>query len=106
MINPKIKHGVTTKWGWRVHYPENMWVGTNVDIGFATFIQAEFGVYIHNDVQIGGGCKIYSKNTINGTQGKITIGEGATIGANSVVLPGAVIKPGEHVKALTVVKGK
>ena len=88
---------------WRVYYPENLTIGDNVDIGFGTFIQAEHGVYIGDNAKIGGGCMIYSKNTINGTKGQVIIGENSTIGANSVLLPGAVVRSGEHIKALSVV---
>ena len=101
---PKIKHNKLTKWNWMVGHPEGLTLKKNVDIGAFTYINARFGVYIGKDVQIGGGCHIYSHNTINNTKGRIYIGPGAKIGAHCVILPGAIIEPNKLIKAGSIVK--
>ena len=103
---PEIQHGVPTKWGWIVLHPENLKLGRNTDIGAFSLIQAEYGVIIGNDVQIGGGCMIYSKNTIDGTQGEVIIRSGAKIGANTTILPGSYIGKGVTVGANSLVKDR
>lgn len=101
---PKIKHNKLTKWNWMVGHPEGLTLGRNVDIGAFTYINARYGVHIWHDVQIGGGCHIYSHNTINNTKGKVYIHRGAKIGAHCIILPGAIIKAGEFIKAGSIVK--
>ena len=85
-------------------YPENLEIGRNVDVGAFTYIQAEAGVILEDDVQLGGGVKVYSVSTINGTRGKVVIKKGACVGANSVVLPGVTIGEKAVVGALSLVK--
>lgn len=101
---PQIKHGVPTEWGWIVLYPENFKLGKYTDIGCFTLIQAQHGVEIGDNVQIGAGCKIYSVNTIEGTKGKVTIKQNAKIGANTVILPGVTIGENAIIGALSLVK--
>lgn len=84
-------------------HPDNLVIGRNVDVGAFTLIQAEEGVILEDDVQIAGGCKIYSVNTIAGTRGKVVIKRGACVGANSVVLPGVTIGEEAIVGALSLV---
>ena len=48
-------------------------------------------------------CSIYSKNTIDGTQGKVTIGKGACIGTHCTVMPGVTIGEGAMVGAHSLV---
>ncbi len=93
-----------TKWGWKCSHPERLELGKNVDVGAFCYIQSEEGVVLEDDVQLGSGVRIYSVNTIDGTQGKVVIKRGACVGANSVVLPGVTI--GEHaiIGALSLVK--
>lgn len=100
---PKIKHNKLTKWNWMVSYPENLMLEENVDIGAFTYIQARYGVVIEKNVQIGGGCKIYSHNTINNVFGPVYIEESAKIGANSVILPNVLIKKNQLIPANSVV---
>ena len=88
---PEIKHGVPTKWLWTIWHPENFTLGKNTDIGAGTHIFCQCGVEIQDDVQIGGGCFIYSKSTIDNKQGKVTIKKGARVGACSVLMPGITI---------------
>lgn len=101
---PSIKHMVETKWGWRVGHPEGLKLGKNVDIGCGCYINARYGVSIGDNVQIGGNTLIYSHNTINNTKGRVVIGSNARIGAHALILPGAVIKKGEFVKAYEIRK--
>jgi len=93
-----------TKWGWKCSHPESLEIGRNVDVGFSAYIQAEEGVVLEDDVQIAGGCKIYSVNTIEGTRGKVVIKREACVGGNSVVLPGVTIGEEAIVGALSLVK--
>lgn len=84
---PEMVHGKFTRWNWVAYYPENITIGKNVDIGAFTFLQGAGGIEIGDDVQIGGGCFIYSHDTQRNIIGKIIIKKGVHIGANSVVLP-------------------
>ena len=109
-----------TRWNWMCTHPENLEIGMNVDIGAFTYIQAEEGVILEDDVQISGGCKIYSVSTILGAEGlgivgesdvvyrrlrgKIVLKRAACVGANSVVLPGVTIGEEAVVGALSLVK--
>lgn len=86
-----------------VFYPDKLTIGENVDIGALTLIHAGEGVEIQDNVQIGGGCFIYSVNTINGTRGKIIIKKGASIGSQCTILPGVTIGKYAHVRANTLV---
>jgi acetyltransferase-like isoleucine patch superfamily enzyme len=83
-----------TKWGWTVWYPQDFIQGENVDIGYGTFIQAEKGVVLCDDVQIGGNCCIYSRSSIDGREGTVIIGPDARVGAGTVVFPNVVIGAG------------
>ena len=93
-----------TKWGWMVQHREKFVVGSNVDIGAFTYINAAEGVIIGKDVQIGSHCSIYSVNSEDRTRGKVIIGEGARIGAHSVIMPGVIIGKGAVVGACSFVK--
>ena len=62
---PEVKHNVPTPWQWMVSYPENLTILNHVDIGAFTYIQAEAGVELHDDVEIGSHCAIFSVNSIN-----------------------------------------
>lgn len=93
-----------TKYGWRCQHHKNLALGTNTDIGCFTYLNAKYGIEIGNDAQIGGGCKIYSEDSIDNTKGKVIIGKNACIGANSVVLPGAMIGENSIVGACSCVK--
>ena len=77
----KIGNLYETKYGWAVSYPQGLGLGKNVDVGYGTYIQARYGVFIGDDSQIGGGCHIYSYNSINNVRGEVIIGEKAKIGA-------------------------
>ena len=96
---PKLKHGVPTKWHWVVWRPENLTLGRNVDIGAYSCIFAHHGVELGDEVQIGSHCSIYSFNTIENKQGKVTIEKGARIGTHSSVMQGVTIGEGAIIGA-------
>lgn len=100
-----IEHNKLTEWNWVVSHPEGFRLGDNVDIGAFTYIQAEYGVTIEDDAQIGGGCHIYSKNTINNTQGPIVLKKGCNIGAHCVILPNTTVLEGVLIKAGSIIGG-
>lgn len=102
-IKPKIIHNIPTIFNWVVGHPEGLELGDNVDIGAFTYIMAKYGVIIEDDVQIGGGCHIYSHNTINNTKGKVIIKKGAKIGAHSVILPNVIIEENQLIKAGSII---
>jgi len=92
---PKIEHLKPTKWNWVVSYPENLKLGNNVDIGAFTYIQAQEGVIIEDNVKIGSHCSIYSVSTIDNKKGKVVLRKNCKIGSHSVIMPGVEI--GENV---------
>jgi len=100
---PKIPKGKPTKYGWTVSHPKRLKLGKHTDLGCFVYIQSEAGVTIEDYVQIGGGVKIYSANTINGTKGRVIIRRNATVGANSVILPGVEIGENSIIGALSLV---
>ena len=95
---------VTTKYGWAVQHPEHLTLGNYVDIGYGTYINARFGVRIEDDVEIGGGCHIYSHNSVDDYGGIVRLKEGCKIGAHCVILPGVTIGEGAVVGAMSLVK--
>jgi acetyltransferase-like isoleucine patch superfamily enzyme len=100
---PIIKEGKPTKWSWAVSGVKNLKLGKYVDIGAFVYIQAKAGVVIEDNVQIGGGVKIYSVSTIDNKSGKIILKKNCKIGANSVVMPGVTIGENSIVGALSFV---
>lgn len=80
-----------TRWGWMVRHPERLDLIGRVDVGAFTYIQAEAGVTIGNDAEIGAHCAIYSVSSIDGKRGPVYIGPGAKIGAHSVIMPGVIV---------------
>lgn len=88
---PVIKHGKLTKYNYLVHYPENLELGTNFDIGAFTFINAHYGVVILDNVQIGSHCSIYSHSTIDSKKGKVILKQNCKIGTHSTIMPGVTI---------------
>jgi len=101
---PEIKHGVPTKYNWVVLCPQNFKMGKYVDIGAFTLIAAHHGVDIGDNCQIGSHCSIYSMNTIDDQMGTVIIEKNACVGAGSVVLPDVIVGDGAKVGALSLVK--
>lgn len=89
---PKIEERkLHEKYHFLVHHTDNFELGENTDIGAFTYINAQFGVVIEKNVQIGSHCSIYSLSTIDRKQGKVTIKENARLGTHSTVMPGVTI---------------
>ncbi len=101
---PVIKEGKLTKYNWMVQHKKNLKLGKRTDIGAFTYINAKNGVTIEDDVQIGGGVKIYSIDTIGNTNGKIILRRNCKIGANSVVLPNTTVGENSVIGACSIVK--
>ena len=79
-----------------------------VDVGAFTYIQAQHGIIIEDDVQIGSHCSLYSISTISRSGkpiiGRIHIKRGAMIGTHSTIMPGVTIGENEIVPAYSFVK--
>ena len=101
---PEIEEGKPTKYNWIVQGKEGLELGKYTDIGAYTYINAEAGVVIEDYVQIGGGAKIYSVNTIDGTRGRIILKRDSKVGANSVILANVTIGEKSVIGALSLVK--
>ena len=101
---PEIEEGKPTKYNWIVQGKEGLELGKYTDIGAYTYINAKAGVVIEDYVQIGGGAKIYSVNTIDGTRGRIVLKRDSKVGANSVILPNVTIGEKSVIGALSLVK--
>ncbi len=101
---PKIEEGKLTKYNWLVQNKQNLKLGRNIDIGAFTYINAKEGVVIEDYVQIGGGCKVYSMDTISNKKGKVILKKNCKIGANSVILPNTTVGENSVVGACSVVK--
>mgnify|MGYP001607841028 FL=1 len=102
-VKPKIKEGKLTKWNWIVQGVKNLKIGKNIDIGAFSYINASAGVVIEDNVQVGGGVKIYSVSTIDGKKGRIILKKNCKIGANSIIMPGATIGENSIIGALSFV---
>lgn len=100
---PIIKEGELTKWKWTVRGVKNFKLGKNTDIGAFVYINAREGVVIEDNVQIGGGVKIYSVSTVDEKKGKVVLKKNCKIGANSVVMPGVIVGENSIVGALSFV---
>lgn len=101
---PKIKEGKPTKYNWVVQGVKGLKLGKYTDIGAFTYINSKEGVVIEDWVQIGGGAKIYSENTIDQTKGKIVLKKNSKVGANTVILPDVEVGENSIVGALSLVK--
>ncbi|MBI2013523.1 MAG: acyltransferase [Candidatus Colwellbacteria bacterium] len=101
---PDIEDGKPTKWNWVVRGVNGLTLGEKTDIGAFTYIQAQEGVVIEDEVQIGAHCSIYSVSTIDGDKGKVVLKKNCKIGANSVILPGVTIGENAVIGAMSLVK--
>ena len=88
---PIIKHGKMTKYNYIVQYPENLKLGKNFDIGSFTYINCNFGVEIHDNVQIGSHCSIYSNSTIDNKKGPVILKRNCRIGTHSTIMPNVTV---------------
>lgn len=88
---PTFDDNEMTKWNWMCQHHKNLQLGTGVDIGAFTYINAEKGVCIEDFVQIGSHCSLYSISTIDNKKGKIFLKRNCRIGTHSVIMPGVTI---------------
>ena len=88
---PEIIDGHPTKYNWIVQNLTGFNLGSKVDIGAFSYINALNGVIIENDVQIGSHCSIYSVSTIDNTSGKVVLKKNCKIGSHSTILPGVMV---------------
>lgn len=79
------------KYHWIVKHKKNLKLGDRTDIGAFTYIQAEKGVNIDDDVQIGSHCSIYSVSTIDNKKGKVVLNKNSKIGSHTTIMPNVVI---------------
>ena len=88
---PKIEDGKPTKYNWIVQNIKNFRIGYKTDIGAFSYINAKYGVYIEDSVQVGSHCSIYSVSTIDNKSGLVTLKKNCKIGTHSVIMPGVTI---------------
>jgi acetyltransferase-like isoleucine patch superfamily enzyme len=88
---PVVEHGKLTEWNWMVQHPQNLVLGAGSDIGAFTYINAENGVVIEDEVQIGSHCAIYSASTIDDKSAPVVLKRNCRIGSHSTVMPGVTI---------------
>jgi acetyltransferase-like isoleucine patch superfamily enzyme len=100
---PIIKHGKMTKYNYIVQYPEKLTLGKNFDIGEFTYINAQCGITIEDNVQIGSHCSIYSNSTIDLKKGSITLKKNCKIGTHSTIMPNITVGKNSIVSAYSFV---
>ena len=100
---PEIEHGKMTKYDYIVQYPKNFTMGINFDIGEFTYINAEYGISIEDNVQIGSHCSIYSNSTIDDKKGSVTLQRNCKIGSHSTIMPNVTIGKNSVVAAYSFV---
>jgi len=88
---PKIEEGKLTQWNWLVQHKDNLELGNKTDIGAFTYINAQNGVIIEDEVQIGSHCSIYSVSTIDDKNGQVILKKNCRIGSHSVIMPGVTV---------------
>lgn len=91
------------KYGWRCLHHEKLKLGKNVDIGCFCFLNAEDGIEIGDNVQLGSHCSVYSVDSERDVRGKVIICENVLIGAHSVILPGVMIAKGRKIRIGSVI---
>jgi len=101
---PEIEDGIPTKYNWVVQNIEGFKLGYKTDIGTFTYINAQYGVTIEDNVQIGSHCSIYSVNTIDEKHGQVVLKKNCKIGTHSVVMPGVTIGENSIIGAFSFVK--
>lgn len=88
---PTIIHNKLTKFNYIVAYPNKLVLGKYFDIGAFSYLQASHGIAIEDDVEIGGGCHIYSESTIDNKTGLVHLKKNCKVGAHSIIMPGITI---------------
>ena len=88
---PVIEEGKLTKWNWLVQNKNKFKLGKKTDIGAFTYINAQNGVIIEDEAQIGSHCSIYSVSTIDKKKGRVILKKNCRIGSHSIIMPGVTI---------------
>ncbi len=102
---PKFDKNGKTKWDWICQHHEKLKLGKYTDIGAFTYINADAGVEIEDQVQIGSHCSIYSVSTIDAKKGRVVIKSGAKIGTHSTIMPGVTVGENAVIGAYSFVTG-
>lgn len=84
------KKGIT-EWNWMCQHPEKLKLGKYVDIGAFSYLNAKYGIELHDYVQIGSHCSLYTISTIDNKKGKILLKKNVRLGTHSVVVPTVTI---------------
>jgi len=100
---PIIEHNKITKYNYIIHYPENLSLGRNFDIGSFSYLNCQHGVVIQDFVQIGSHCSIYSNSTIDNKKGSVTLKKNCRIGTHSTIMPNVTIGENSVVAAYSFV---
>ena len=96
---------VETIYNWSVSYPDVLFIGRNTDIGAYTYIQAQYGVIIGKNVQIGAHCAIYSHDSERRLCGEVLIEDDVLIGAHCIIFPKTIIRKGTKIRAKSILDG-
>lgn len=100
---PEIREGELTQYNWLVQNKDKLILGYKTDIGAFTYINAQYGIVIADNVQIGSHCSVYSISTIDGKTGKVTLKQNCKIGSHSVIMPGVTVGENSIVGAFSFV---
>ena len=102
-LEPEFDDRGMTQWYWRVTHRDNFSLGRNVEIGSFTVIDAREGVEVQDHVKVGFGCIILSYSSIDGKGARVILRRGCKIGANSVIMPGVDVGEGAVIGANSLV---
>jgi putative colanic acid biosynthesis acetyltransferase WcaF len=89
--NVTIKPKVNIKYPWHLMLGNNVWIGENAWIDNLTKVVIKDNACVSQGAMLLTGNHHYKRSTFDLITGKITIGEGAWVGAQAVVCPGIII---------------
>lgn len=106
-----MRIGKRTAFHWRAAFykPEKIVIGDNSIIGNDAFLDGRSGLYIGNNVNIGGHVQIFTmehdvhSSSFAATGAPVTIGDRAYVASRSTILPGVTVGEGAVVAAGAVV---
>ncbi len=100
---PDIKEGELTEYLWVVKHKDRLKLGDKTDIGAFTYVNAQYGVTIEDNVQIGSHCSVYSVSTIDDKEGEVVLKKNCRIGSHSVIMPGVTVGENAVIGAMSFV---